>query len=125
MEKQKKLVNESAAKIEKLRKELKIDELPGASAQVQSTTLGDMEIQRKETQLSELRGDMVSRKVRLEKVADLSIEQLESTLPALNLEDATTASTSSSISRPCKTWPRCKNKDTEKNIPKWRRPSRW
>ena len=93
VEKQKKLVNESAAKIEKLRKELKIDELPGASAQVQSTTLGDMEIQRKETQLSELRGDMVSRKVRLEKVADLSIEQLESTLPALNLEDATTAST--------------------------------
>jgi len=31
--------------------------------------------------------------VRLEKVADLSIEQLESTLPALNLEDPTTAST--------------------------------
>jgi capsular exopolysaccharide synthesis family protein len=36
---------------------------------------------------------MISRKVRLEKVADLSIEQLESTLPALNLEDPTTAST--------------------------------
>jgi capsular exopolysaccharide synthesis family protein len=36
---------------------------------------------------------MISRKVRLEKVADLSIEQLESTLPALNLEDSTTAST--------------------------------
>lgn len=93
VEKQKKLVSESAAKIEKLRKELKIDELPGSSAQVQSTTLADMEIQRKESQLSELRADMISRKVRLEKVADLSIEQLESTLPALNLEDATTAST--------------------------------
>ena len=93
VEKQKKLVSESAAKIEKLRKDLKIDELPGSSAQVQSTTLADMEIQRKDSQLSELRADMISRKVRLEKVADLSIEQLESTLPALNLEDATTAST--------------------------------
>jgi capsular exopolysaccharide synthesis family protein len=72
---------------------MKIDELPGASAQVQSTTLSDMEIQRKETALSELRSDMISRKVRLEKVADLTIEQLESTLPALQLEDSTTAST--------------------------------
>ena len=52
-----------------------------------------MEIQRKETALSELRSDMISRKVRLEKVADLTIEQLESTLPALQLEDSTTAST--------------------------------
>ena len=93
VEKQKKLVSESGAKIERLRKDLKIDELPGSSSQVQSTTLADMDIQRKETQLSELRGDMISRKVRLEKVADLSIEQLESTLPALNLEDSTTALT--------------------------------
>lgn len=93
VEKQKKLVSESAAKIEKLRRDLKIDELPGSSSQVQSTTLSDMEVQRKESQLSELRADMISRKVRLEKVADLSIEQLESTLPALNLEDSTTAST--------------------------------
>ena len=93
VEKQKKLVSEAAAKIEKLRRDLKIDELPGSSAQVQSTTLSDMEIQRKEAQLSELRADMISRKVRLEKVADLTIEQLESTLPALQLEDPTTAST--------------------------------
>jgi polysaccharide biosynthesis transport protein len=93
VQKQKKLVNEAAAKIETLRRDLKIDELPGASAQVQSTTLSDMEIQRKETALSELRSDMISRKVRLEKVADLTIEQLESTLPALQLEDSTTAST--------------------------------
>jgi len=93
VEKQKKLVSEAAAKIEKLRRDLKIDELPGSSAQVQSTTLSDMEIQRKEAQLSELRADMISRKVRLEKVADLTIEQLESTLPALQLEDTTTAST--------------------------------
>jgi Mrp family chromosome partitioning ATPase len=93
VQKQKKLVSEAAAKVETLRRDLKIDELPGASAQVQSTTLSDMEIQRKETALSELRSDMISRKVRLEKVADLTIEQLESTLPALQLEDATTAST--------------------------------
>ncbi len=93
VQKQKKLVNEAAAKIETLRRDLKIDELPGASAQVQSTTLSDMEIQRKESALSELRSDMISRKVRLEKVADLTIEQLESTLPALQLEDSTTAST--------------------------------
>jgi len=93
VEKQKNLVSEAAAKIEKLRRDLKIDELPGSSAQVQSTTLSDMEIQRKEAQLSELRADMISRKVRLEKVADLTIEQLESTLPALQLEDPTTAST--------------------------------
>ena len=93
VQKQKKLVNEAAAKIETLRRDLKIDELPGASAQVQSTTLSDMEIQRKETALSELRSDMISRKVRLEKVADLTIEQLESTLPALQLEDSTTALT--------------------------------
>ena len=93
VEKQKKLVSEAAAKVEKLRRDLKIDELPGSSAQVQSTTLSDMEIQRKESQLSELRADMISRKVRLEKVADLTIEQLESTLPALQLEDSTTAST--------------------------------
>ena len=93
VEKQKEIVSASAARVEKLRKELKIDELPGSTAQVQSTTLADQEIQRKESQLSELRADMISRKVRLEKVADLSIEQLESTLPALNLEDPTTAST--------------------------------
>ena len=93
VEKQKELVSAAAAQVEKLRRELKIDELPGSSAAVQSTTLGDQEIQRKESQLSELRADMISRKVRLEKVADLSIEQLESTLPALNLEDPTTAST--------------------------------
>lgn len=83
VQKQKKLVSEAAAKVESLRRDLKIDELPGASAQVQSTTLSDMEIQRKEAALSELRSDMISRKVRLEKVADLTIEQLESTLPAL------------------------------------------
>jgi len=93
VQKQKKLVSEAAAKVETLRRDLKIDELPGASAQVQSTTLSDMEIQRKETALSEMRSDMISRKVRLEKVADLTIEQLESTLPALQLEDPTTAST--------------------------------
>ncbi len=93
VQKQKKLVQEAAARIETLRRDLKIDELPGASSQVQSTTLSDMEIQRKESMLSELRADMISRKVRLEKVADLSIEQLESTLPALQLEDSTTAST--------------------------------
>ena len=93
VQKQKKLVSEAAAKVETLRRDMKIDELPGASAQVQSTTLSDMEIQRKETALSELRSDMISRKVRLEKVADLTIEQLESTLPALQLEDSTTAST--------------------------------
>jgi len=93
VQKQKKLVQEAAARIETLRRDLKIDELPGATSQVQSTTLSDMEIQRKESMLSELRADMISRKVRLEKVADLSIEQLESTLPALQLEDSTTAST--------------------------------
>ncbi len=93
VQKQKKLVSEAAAKVETLRRDLKIDELPGATAQVQSTTLSDMEIQRKEAALSELRSDMISRKVRLDKVADLTIEQLESTLPALQLEDSTTAST--------------------------------
>ena len=93
VQKQKKLVQEAGARIETLRRDLKIDELPGASSQVQSTTLSDMEIQRKESMLSELRADMISRKVRLEKVADLTIEQLESTLPALQLEDSTTAST--------------------------------
>ena len=93
VEKQKEIVSAAAAKVEQLRKDLKIDELPGSTAQVQSTTLADQEIQRKESQLSELRADMISRKVRLEKVADLTIEQLESTLPALNLEDPTTAST--------------------------------
>ena len=93
VQKQKKLVQEAGARIETLRRDLKIDELPGASSQVQSTTLSDMEIQRKESMLSELRADMISRKVRMEKVADLTIEQLESTLPALQLEDSTTAST--------------------------------
>jgi succinoglycan biosynthesis transport protein ExoP len=93
VDKQKEIVAAAAARVEKLRRDLKIDELPGSTAQVQSTTLADQEIQRKESQLSELRADMISRKVRLEKVADLSIEQLESTLPALNLEDPTTAST--------------------------------
>ena len=93
VQKQRKLVSEAAAKVETLRRDLKIDELPGATAQVQSTTLSDMEIQRKEAALSELRSDMISRKVRLDKVADLTIEQLESTLPALQLEDSTTAST--------------------------------
>jgi len=93
VQKQKKLVSEAAAKVETLRRDLKIDELPGATAQVQSTTLSDMEIQRKEAALSELRSEMISRKVRLDKVADLTIEQLESTLPALQLEDSTTAST--------------------------------
>ena len=93
VERQKEIVTAATARVEKLRKDLKIDELPGSTALVQSTTFADQEIQKKGEQLSELRADMISRKVRLEKVADLSIEQLESTLPALNLEDPTTAST--------------------------------
>ncbi|NBU68148.1 MAG: polysaccharide biosynthesis tyrosine autokinase [Verrucomicrobia bacterium] len=93
VERQKEIVTAATARVEKLRKDLKIDELPGSTAMVQSTTFADQEIQKKGEQLSELRADMISRKVRLEKVADLSIEQLESTLPALNLEDPTTAST--------------------------------
>lgn len=88
VEKQKREVEIADEKVKKLRRELNIDTFgPARSAQAQ--TLQDITLQRKDEMLSMARSDALARKVRLEKVKDLTIEQLETVLPSLGLEDAT------------------------------------
>lgn len=83
---------EAKAKVERLRKELRIDEIPGFTNQ-ESATLQDQELRQKENLLSEARNDYISRRVRMEKVKDLPVEELGNVLPAIGLEDMTIAHT--------------------------------
>ncbi len=88
VEKQKREVKVADEKVKTLRKELNIDTL-GASRSAQSQTLQDITLQRKDEMLSMARSDALARKVRLEKVEKLTVEQLETVLPSLQLEDST------------------------------------
>ncbi|MGF1678772.1 MAG: GumC family protein [Candidatus Methylacidiphilales bacterium] len=88
LDKQKLEVEQADAKLKQLRKDLDIDTLGSARSQ-QSQTLQDISLQNKESMLSAARSDALARRVRLEKVKNLSIEQMETVLPSLQLEDPT------------------------------------
>lgn len=85
VERQRDEVKKAREKIEELRKSLGVDMMPGSSRDQQ---LSDAELQRKSTQLDELKSDMVARKVRFEQLQKLPLDKLIDTLPALGLEDA-------------------------------------
>ncbi|MCS7063802.1 MAG: polysaccharide biosynthesis tyrosine autokinase [Methylacidiphilales bacterium] len=85
IEKQRKVVAESRQKVEALRKELGIDAVPGGLKN--DTQLADVELQRKSMMLDEARADAIARKVRIERLKNMTTEQLLDTLPALNLMD--------------------------------------
>ncbi len=78
-------VRKARQKIEELRKSLGLDMMPGSS---QDQQLGDAELQRKSTSLDDARGDLIGRRVRLEELQKLTLDQLIDALPALGLEDA-------------------------------------
>jgi capsular exopolysaccharide synthesis family protein len=86
LEKQKAEVDRAKDRVEKLRRELQIDIAGGIGA---NTTLQDLELQRKEAMLSEMKADVLARRVRLDKVKGLTIDQIENVLKPLGLEDAT------------------------------------
>ncbi|MEM1158929.1 MAG: polysaccharide biosynthesis tyrosine autokinase [Verrucomicrobiota bacterium] len=91
VDKQKREVEQADQKVKTLRKELNIDTL-GSSRSPQSQTLQDIKLQRKDETLSLARSDALARKVRLDKVKNLTIEELETVLPSLQLEDSTITS---------------------------------
>jgi len=92
LDKQKSEVDRAKGRVEKLRKELEID-IAGGFGPNANTTLQDMELQRKEAMLSDMKADVLARRVRLEKVKDLTIEQIENVLQPLGLEDPTITNT--------------------------------
>jgi capsular exopolysaccharide synthesis family protein len=96
LDKQKAEVDRAKARVEKLRKEMEID-IVGGFGTGSNTTLQDLELQRKEAILSEMKADVLARRVRMEKVKDLSIAQIENVLQPLGLEDSTISSTKQSF----------------------------
>ncbi len=88
VEKQQEVVMRARNRVEELRRDLQLDLTPGSAAG-NIATLQEIELQRKEAMLTEARADAMSRKVRLERVRNLTIEELESALPTLGLEDST------------------------------------
>lgn len=92
LDRQKAEVDRAKAKVEKLRRELELD-IAGGFGAAGNTTLQDVELQRKEAMLSEMRADVLARKVRLEKVKGLTIGEIENVLKPLGLEDPTITTT--------------------------------
>lgn len=82
-------VEMAKAKIEELRKELGLDVIGDANTSIQAVTLQEIDLQRKETVLNELRSDYLARRTRYQKVADLSIDELERVLPTVGVVDST------------------------------------
>jgi len=89
IEKQKREVKAAREKVERIRQELEIDFLPGGGTSANQATLQEINLQQKESKLSAARSDVLARKVRLEKVSELTISELETVLPAIGLEDST------------------------------------
>ncbi|MDD5260599.1 MAG: polysaccharide biosynthesis tyrosine autokinase [Methylacidiphilales bacterium] len=87
LDKQKKTVQEASAKVEKIRKDKNIDE--EASSGADATTSQEMELQRKEALLTEAKADALGRQVRYDKVKNMSIEELETVLRSIGIEDST------------------------------------
>lgn len=85
IEKQREVVAKSKQRVEDLRKELGIDAVPGGLKN--DTQLADVELQRKTSMLDEVKSDAIARKVRIQRLKDMTTDQLLDTLPALNLMD--------------------------------------
>ncbi|MDX6767730.1 MAG: polysaccharide biosynthesis tyrosine autokinase [Candidatus Methylacidiphilales bacterium] len=99
MDKQKAEFDRAKAKVEKLRKELGPDSyIPGGMSNTNDVaTMQDMELQRKEAMLSEMKSDVLARKVRLDKIKDLSPQEMESVIASLGLEDGTISQTKQNL----------------------------
>lgn len=97
MDKQKAEVDRAKAKVEKMRKDLELDIPGGTMANQNVATMQDMEYQRKDQQLSEMRSDVLARRVRLDKIKTLTLQELEAVLPSLGLEDGTISTTKQNL----------------------------
>jgi capsular exopolysaccharide synthesis family protein len=90
-EKQKKLVETAKKKVDELAKQVdSTTSLTGSGTQI--STLGDIAIQQKETLLTEAKTDYTQRKVRYDKIKNLTIEELENVLNPIGLMDANISS---------------------------------
>ncbi|GAB4239645.1 MAG: exopolysaccharide regulatory tyrosine autokinase VpsO [Candidatus Methylacidiphilales bacterium] len=89
-------VRVAKVKIEELRRELGVDEVLGGSNQ-QAATLQEIDLQRKENVLNELRADYLARKTRYDRVANLSINELEKVLPTIGVNDGTVEATKTQL----------------------------
>jgi capsular exopolysaccharide synthesis family protein len=87
IEKQRAVHAKAKEKVDELRITYKLNEQSLGSA----NTLQDMELQRLEAALTDARNDLAGRRIRLEKVNNLTIDELENTLTVIGLEDGTTA----------------------------------
>jgi capsular exopolysaccharide synthesis family protein len=91
LDKQRAEVDRAKQKVETIRKEI---DIPGGIGTNQNVaTMQDLELQRKDALLSDLKADVLARRVRLEKVKNLTIEQVEGVLAPLGLEDPTITQT--------------------------------
>jgi len=94
MEKQMAAVERAKKKVEKLRKELGPDaDISGGEV----LTVRNMDLKLKEAQLSDMKTDVLARKVRFNKIKDLSPRGLEAVLPSLGLEDSSIATTKQNL----------------------------
>lgn len=89
LDKQRKSVQDANQKIQDLRKLYEIDDQGSGPGRSSVITLQELELQRKESLLTESRADLLARKVRIEKVRKLTNEELENALTALGFEDQT------------------------------------
>jgi polysaccharide biosynthesis transport protein len=97
MEKQKAEVDRAKNLVEKLRKELPAD-IPGGTGMNQNVaTMQDMELQRKDQLLSDMKSDVVARKVRLNQIKNLTLQELEAVLASMGLEDTTISTTKQNL----------------------------
>lgn len=97
MEKQKAEVDRAKATVEKMRRELDADIPGGMQTNTNVATMQDMEFQRKEQMLSDMKSDLVARKVRLSQIKNLTMQELEAVLPSMGLEDDTIAATKQNL----------------------------
>lgn len=88
-DKQEAVVREARQKMEKLREDLELDVMGGGGAGVDVTTLQDITLQHKESQLSDAKADYDARKARVEHVANLSIDELQSALRSIGIDEPT------------------------------------
>ena len=89
LEKQKKVVEEATTKVEKIRKDKNLD-VVGTGPD--PSTRQEQELQRKESMLTELKADALARRVRYDKVKNMSIEEMETVLQSIGLDDSTISS---------------------------------
>jgi len=82
---QKSKVEKAKDRVEELRKEIG-DFVVGTSSQA-TTTLNTINLSKKESQLSDAKTDVMARKVRLDRVESMGIDELETALKAIGYED--------------------------------------